>query len=46
MELMKYHITKNGSAGNGWSLSAAKVRYVPPAHQYCATGVGKTFKHY
>jgi hypothetical protein len=35
---MKYHIRKNGSAGNGWLLSTAKVRYVPPAHKYCATG--------
>jgi len=46
MELMKYHISNNGSARKGWSRSAAKVRYVPPAHKYSATGVGKTFKHY
>jgi hypothetical protein len=29
---MKYHISKNGSAGKGWLLSAAKVRYMFHLH--------------
>ena len=46
MELLKRHISKNGTSGSGCSLSAVEITYGPPAHKYCAKGAGKTYRLY